>query len=173
MLARALHLLGRASQRRAEALAVFERSAELFEESGAAWRRNRVVADLARLGTAGRRAAGAARGPTALTSREREMAALAALTARQIAADLVLSTRTVETHLANARAQARHRLEVPDRSTRGRRRTRTRTANVTTRGDESDLLRRGRCDSLEARLLGRHRRRLPPGVTGLWNEALD
>jgi DNA-binding CsgD family transcriptional regulator len=53
-------------------------------------------------GAAGRRAADAAVGASGLTTREREVARLAAqrLTAQEIADRLFISRRTVETHLA-------------------------------------------------------------------------
>ena len=59
------------------------------------------------LGGTGRRAAAAVTGPGSLTRREREVARLAAQgqSARDIAAQLFIGERTVETHLANAYAK--------------------------------------------------------------------
>jgi DNA-binding CsgD family transcriptional regulator len=70
---------------------------------GATWRRDRVLARLKRLGRSGRRAAEATLGARAITSRELEVARLAArrLSAAEIAAQLCISRRTVETHLAS------------------------------------------------------------------------
>jgi DNA-binding CsgD family transcriptional regulator len=75
----------------------------VFEGIGAAWRRDRVLAELKRFGRAGRRAADAALGATSLTARELEVARLAAqrLTSAEIAGRLYISHRTVEGHLAN------------------------------------------------------------------------
>ena len=58
-------------------------------------------------GAAGRRAADAAVGASGLTTREREVARLAAqrLTAQEIADRLFISRRTVETHLARVYAK--------------------------------------------------------------------
>ncbi len=85
--AQAWHLLGGATEDRAEAVAALDRAAAMYEKNGAQWPRGRVLADLRRLGGAGRRAADAASGPTSLTAREREVATLAAegLSAREIA----------------------------------------------------------------------------------------
>ena len=62
---------------------------------------------LRRLGGPGRRAAAASRGPASLSKRELEVACLAAegLTARQIAEQLFISQRTVETHLTSVYAK--------------------------------------------------------------------
>ena len=59
------------------------------------------------LGTPGKRAKTAVSGPDALTNREREVAKLAAegRSAREIARELYIGERTVETHLANAYAK--------------------------------------------------------------------
>jgi DNA-binding CsgD family transcriptional regulator len=75
----------------------------VFEGIGAAWRRDRVLAELKRFGRAGRRAADAALGATSLTARELEVARLAAqrLTSAEISGRLYISHRTVEGHLAN------------------------------------------------------------------------
>lgn len=100
----ALHVLGRARERldRPAGISALQQAAELFDLCGAVWRRDRVLGDLARLGSRGRRAAAAVQGPAALTGREREVAQLAVqgFTAREIGAQLFIGRRTVETHLA-------------------------------------------------------------------------
>jgi DNA-binding CsgD family transcriptional regulator len=85
------------------AMAALQEALAVFEEIGAAWRRDRVLTDLKRFGRAGRRAADVALGATSLTARELEVARLAAqrLTSAEIAARLFISHRTVEGHLAN------------------------------------------------------------------------
>jgi DNA-binding CsgD family transcriptional regulator/Holliday junction resolvasome RuvABC ATP-dependent DNA helicase subunit len=82
-------------------------AAALFDASGAAWRRERALAALRTQGSAGRRAADAVVGASGLTSREWEVAQLAAerLTAQEIAERLFISRRTVETHLARVYAK--------------------------------------------------------------------
>lgn len=82
---------------------MFEVAARVAAESGAVQRRDRSLDLLSRMGSAGRRVAGAVLGPQSLTPREREVAELAArgLTARQIADCLFIGTRTVESHLAH------------------------------------------------------------------------
>jgi DNA-binding CsgD family transcriptional regulator len=108
-LARCHHALGRVLpvDARAETVAALERAAVMFEECQAAWRRERSLAALRRLGSAGRRAAAAALGPQSLTRREREVARLAAtgMTAKDIARALFVGKRTVETHLASIYAK--------------------------------------------------------------------
>jgi DNA-binding CsgD family transcriptional regulator len=108
-LARCHHALGRVLpvDARAESVAALERAAVMFEECQAAWRRERSLAALRRLGSAGRRAAAAALGPQSLTRREREVARLAAtgMTAKDIARALFVGKRTVETHLASIYAK--------------------------------------------------------------------
>ncbi len=86
-----------------QARRVLERAARMADESRAVWRRDRALAVLSETGAEGRRAAGAVLGPESLTTREREVAELAArgLTARQIADRLYIGTRTVESHLAH------------------------------------------------------------------------
>ena len=70
---------------------------------GAGWRAGVVANRLRTLGGSGRRAAALATGAAVLSDREREVARLAAhgMTAREVAEQLFLSRRTVETHLAN------------------------------------------------------------------------
>jgi DNA-binding CsgD family transcriptional regulator/tetratricopeptide (TPR) repeat protein len=108
-LGRAHYALGRAlpPAARPEAVASFERSAELLQQCGATWRRDRALDGLRRLGSAGRRAAAAALGPGSLTRREREVARLAAtgMSAKEIAGTLFVGERTVESHLASVYAK--------------------------------------------------------------------
>jgi DNA-binding NarL/FixJ family response regulator len=103
--AQALDVRGRAlaDQDRELAIGALEQAAEAFGAGGAAWRRDRTLSELARLGSRGRRAAAAIRGPGALTARELEVATLAAqgLTAREIGERLFIGQRTVESHLSN------------------------------------------------------------------------
>ena len=112
--ARAYH--GRALDLRGRALAGTDRSAarealreaaETFEACGAVWRRDRTLAVLSRMGSAGRRMVGAVRGAGSLTRREREVARLASagLSAKEIGQQLAIGERTVETHLARAYAK--------------------------------------------------------------------
>jgi DNA-binding CsgD family transcriptional regulator len=78
-----------------------------FETCGAVGLADRATRELRRLGISvkrtPRRHAGAGSGPAALSTREREVAGLAAqgYTNRQIAEALFLSRKTVETHLAH------------------------------------------------------------------------
>jgi DNA-binding CsgD family transcriptional regulator/tetratricopeptide (TPR) repeat protein len=86
-----------------------------FDDFGALRRRDEAVRDLRRLGHRVPRAArGANDGP--LTGREREIADLVAAghTNREIAEQLVLSTRTIEAHLRNiyAKLDVRSRVEL-------------------------------------------------------------
>jgi DNA-binding CsgD family transcriptional regulator len=103
--ARADLVLGLAREGRDPALSVarLSRAAESYDRMGATWRRDRALARLKRLGRPGRRAAEATLGARAITSRELEVARLAArrLSAAEIAAQLCISRRTVETHLAS------------------------------------------------------------------------
>jgi DNA-binding CsgD family transcriptional regulator len=74
-----------------------------FDGQGAVWRRDQTLDLLRNAGIGGRKLAKTALGAAALTLREREIAQLAAqrLTAYEIAAQLFISKRTVEGHLAN------------------------------------------------------------------------
>ena len=107
--ARSLALLGRSLSTvdRQEAIARLRHAADLFAACGSRWRHDQVLADLNQLGKPGQRAAAALLGPTALTDREREIAALAAqgLMAKAIGQQLHIGERTVETHLARAYAK--------------------------------------------------------------------
>ena len=89
------------------AVDILTEAAALFDASGAHWRRERVLAALRSRGTAGRRAADTVLGAGGLTSREWEVARLAAerLTAQEIGERLFISRRTVETHLARVYAK--------------------------------------------------------------------
>ncbi|HYT39025.1 MAG TPA: hypothetical protein VEN99_05915, partial [Acidimicrobiia bacterium] len=93
VLGRALEVLGRASDDRAEAVDALERAVSAFDRCQAVPRRDRTVEALRGLGASGRRAAAAAMGPASLTARELEVARLAALrlTAAEIANELFIS----------------------------------------------------------------------------------
>jgi DNA-binding CsgD family transcriptional regulator len=108
-LARSHYALGRClpAEERGEAVEALERAAAMLERCGSAWRRDRCLEALRRLGTAGRRAAAAALGPGSLTRREREVARLAAtgMSAKEIAQALYVGKRTVESHLASVYAK--------------------------------------------------------------------
>ncbi|MGQ0575416.1 MAG: ATP-binding protein [Pseudonocardia sp.] len=112
--ARALHLAGRTAGDRVQATALLTEAAALFETCGATLRRAEALDALAALGSRGRRAAAAARGPSSLTAREREVVELAAggLSAREIGAALFIGERTVEGHLARAYARLGVRSKV-------------------------------------------------------------
>jgi ATP/maltotriose-dependent transcriptional regulator MalT len=103
--ARALDLLGRSllGTDRMAAVDTLQRAAIEFDACGAAWRGDRVRGTLRGVGARGRRSATAGSGPSALTRREWQVARLAAhgRSARDIGAELFISERTVETHLAN------------------------------------------------------------------------
>ncbi len=122
-LARSYYALGRSlrDDERAEAVTALERAAALLEECGSAWRRDRALDALRRLGSVGRRAAATALGPDSLTRREREVARLAAtgMSAKQIAGVLFVGERTVESHLASTYAKlgVRSKLELVRRAT--------------------------------------------------------
>lgn len=92
---------------RSAAADTLRQAAKDFDTCGAVWRRDRVLAVLNELGTRGRRAAAAVQGPSSLTSREREVAALTARghTARDVGERLFIGKRTVETHLTNIYAK--------------------------------------------------------------------
>ena len=102
--ATAQHVLGRAlgPADRGAAIVALETAASTFDDCAAVWRRDRVMADLVRQGSQGRRHAASLLGPAALTTREREVAMLAVqgLTAREIGGRLFIGRRTVESHLA-------------------------------------------------------------------------
>ena len=108
-LGRARDVLGRslAAAGRAGAVAELEQAAAIFADCGAAWRRDRTVQALRRLGSGGRRAAAATLGPASLTRREREVARLAArgMSAKAIAQALFVGERTVESHLSSTYAK--------------------------------------------------------------------
>jgi class 3 adenylate cyclase/DNA-binding CsgD family transcriptional regulator/tetratricopeptide (TPR) repeat protein len=103
---RALALLGHCLARvdRDRATDALERAAGLFEQCQAVVRRQEVLAALSGLGAKGRRKKTELVGPAALSKRELEVARLAAegCSAREIAEQLYIGERTVETHLANA-----------------------------------------------------------------------
>jgi DNA-binding CsgD family transcriptional regulator/tetratricopeptide (TPR) repeat protein len=107
VLGRSLAAAGRSGAGRAGAVAELERAAAIFAECGAAWRRDRTVQALRRLGSGGRRAAAATLGPASLTRREREVARLAArgMSAKAIAQALFVGERTVESHLSSTYAK--------------------------------------------------------------------
>jgi ATP/maltotriose-dependent transcriptional regulator MalT len=121
--ARACELLGRSLvvTNRPAAIEALGHAAATFEICGAAWRRDRVRRMLRSLGPGGRRTAIAGRGLTALSSRERQIAQLAAqgLMAAEIAEQLSISDRTVETHLANVYTKlgVRSKVELIRRAT--------------------------------------------------------
>jgi class 3 adenylate cyclase/DNA-binding CsgD family transcriptional regulator/tetratricopeptide (TPR) repeat protein len=107
---RALALLGRAAAAQGErdlAIDALRRAAERFEECGAVIRRDWALEDLRRFGARGRRAGTAVSGPAALTKREREVVRLAVAggSAKEIAQQLFIGERTVETHLRSAYAK--------------------------------------------------------------------
>lgn len=112
--ARALYLVGRTAGDRERAVAALTGAAALFGTCGATLRRAEATEALATLGSRGRRAAAAARGPSSLTAREREVVELAAggLSAREIGAELFIGERTVEGHLARAYARLGVRSKV-------------------------------------------------------------
>ena len=103
---RALYVLGRSLPAR-QARPPLEEAASVFAGAGAVWRRDRAVAELRALGSAGRKAAARASGPDKLSRRERDVALLAAqgLSAKDIATRLVIGRRTVDYHLANIYAK--------------------------------------------------------------------
>jgi ATP/maltotriose-dependent transcriptional regulator MalT len=106
---RALALLGTSLARidRTRAVGVLEQAAERFQDCRAAVRRQEVVTVLAGLGSRGRRKRTDLVGPGALSARERQVASLASkgFVAREIAEQLFIGERTVETHLANIYAK--------------------------------------------------------------------
>jgi DNA-binding CsgD family transcriptional regulator len=108
-LGRAHDVLGRslAAAGQPGAVAELEQAAAIFTQCGAAWRRDRTIHALRRLGSGGRRAAAATLGPASLTRREREVARLAArgMSAKAIAEVLFVGERTVESHLSSTYAK--------------------------------------------------------------------
>jgi DNA-binding CsgD family transcriptional regulator len=108
-LGRAHQVLGLslAKSDRAASVAALERAASLFGDCGSTWRRDRCLDALRALGGPGRRAVAAVLGPGALSGRERDVALLAAAgqTAREMAARLFVSERTIETHLSHVYAK--------------------------------------------------------------------
>jgi DNA-binding CsgD family transcriptional regulator len=92
----------RRANRRAEAREPLRAALDLADAGGATRLAGRALIELHAAGARPRRAA--LRGPTALTTAERQVASLAAhgYTNRQIAQRLTLSRRTIETHLAHA-----------------------------------------------------------------------
>jgi DNA-binding CsgD family transcriptional regulator len=106
---RALDLLGRClgPTDRGRARQALEEAAAAFESCGAGWRRDQALDAVRRLGGGPRPRAATALGPAALTRRERDVAGLAARgrTAPQIARELFIGERTVESHLARIYAK--------------------------------------------------------------------
>ena len=105
--AMAAEVAGTAAASRGAAIEMLARAADSYDGCGAVVRRGRVARRLAGLGYGGRLAAVTGRGPASLTPRELEVARLAARghTAAEIGRQLFIGTRTVETHLAHARAK--------------------------------------------------------------------
>jgi DNA-binding CsgD family transcriptional regulator len=116
--ARTLVLLGQllTATDRAQAIKHLESAVSLHVASGATWRVERCFALLRKLGHVGRRVVAQTRGPVSLTKREREIIQLAVQgqTTSEIGRALFITTRTVETHLANSYAKLglRSRLEL-------------------------------------------------------------
>jgi DNA-binding CsgD family transcriptional regulator len=106
---RAQALLGISMARvnRPGAIAVLEQAAECFHQCRATVRHQEVLTVLAGLGSRGRRKRTDLVGPAALSARERQVATLASkgFVAREIAEQLFIGERTVETHLANIYAK--------------------------------------------------------------------
>jgi class 3 adenylate cyclase/DNA-binding CsgD family transcriptional regulator len=113
-LGRAQVLFGTVTDDRDRAVAALCSAVDIFDVCGAFWRRAEAVEALSRLGSAGKRAAAAASGPGSLTTREREVAGLAAagLSAKEIGERLFIGERTVESHLARAYAKLGVRSKV-------------------------------------------------------------
>jgi DNA-binding CsgD family transcriptional regulator len=117
--ARALDGFGR-SLADADGVDALQRSALAFEACGAVWRRDRTHERMRGLGGRGWKAVAAAHGPASLSRRERQVARLAAQgrTASEIAEQLFISKRTVESHLAHVYAKlgVRSRLDLVRRA---------------------------------------------------------
>jgi len=105
--AMAAEVAGIAATSRGAAVEMLARAADAYNGCGAVVRRDRVAERLAGLGYRGRLAAMAGRGPASLTPRELDVVRLAVrgYTAAEIGRQLFIGTRTVETHLAHARAK--------------------------------------------------------------------
>ncbi len=106
-LARAHEVVGLCADDRSEAVEALRTAAGIFDACGAVFHRDEAVDRLAQLGSQGKRAAAAVRGPGSLTPRELEVARLAAAgySAREIGERLFIGERTVEGHLARAYAK--------------------------------------------------------------------
>jgi DNA-binding CsgD family transcriptional regulator len=117
--ARALEACGR-SLADADRVDALRRAALAFDACGAVWRRDRTHQRLRSLGARGWKAVAAAGGPASLSRRERQVARLAAegRTASEIAEQLFISKRTVESHLAHVYAKlgVRSRLDLVRRA---------------------------------------------------------
>ena len=106
-LGRAHEVVGLSADDRSEAVEALRTAAAIFEACGAVFHRDEALDRLAQLGSQGKRAAAAVRGPGSLTPRELEVARLAAAgySAREIGERLFIGERTVEGHLARAYAK--------------------------------------------------------------------
>ena len=104
--ARALDVYGR-SLANADRVDLLGRAALAFESCGALWRRDRTHRQLRCLGSRGRKAVEVALGADTLSRRERQVARLATegRSANDIARQLFISRRTVESHLAHVYAK--------------------------------------------------------------------
>jgi DNA-binding CsgD family transcriptional regulator len=103
----------------ARAVATLDEASELFQTLGATTRRQQCDASRTALARRGRKSIRKAVSATPLTTREHEVARLAAdgLAAKDIARQLFIGKRTVETHLANAyiKLGVKSRLELARR----------------------------------------------------------